>query len=156
VAVDINADAGAQLESEHEDSIAFLERDVSQRDTAELAVRTAIDRFGSLTGLVNNAHASRQAPFSETTDEMWDLSFSTGFTATRNSMGAAYPPLAESGGSSGNLGSRAAIVGLPALAAYSAAKEAIRVLSVVVAYEWAKDSIRATIGSPVVMPEGVT
>ena len=30
VAVDINADAGAQLESEHEDSIAFLERDVSQ------------------------------------------------------------------------------------------------------------------------------
>ena len=57
VAVDINADTGAQLEAEHKDSIVFLEGDVSQRETAELAVRTAIDRFGSLTGLINNAHA---------------------------------------------------------------------------------------------------
>src|SRR5699024_5005483 len=86
VAGDINADAGAPLESEHEDSIAFLERAGSQGEAAEPAVRIAIARLGRLTGLGNNAHASRLAPFSETTDEMSDLSFSTGFTATRNFM----------------------------------------------------------------------
>lgn len=155
VAVDINAEAGAQLEAEHKDSIVFLEGDVSQRETAELAVRTAIDRFGSLTGLVNNAHASRQAPFSETTDEMWDLSFSTGFTATRNFMIAAYPHLAASGGSIVNFGSGAAIVGQPTQAAYAATKEAIRGLSRVVANEWAKDDIRVNIVSPMAMTEGV-
>ncbi len=64
---------------------------------AELAVQTAIERFGSLTGLVNNAHASRQAPFTETSDEMWDLSFATGFQATRNFMLAAHPQLATPG-----------------------------------------------------------
>lgn len=155
VAVDINAEAGAKLETEHDGNIVFLEQDVSQQAAAELAVQTALERFGSLTGLVNNAHASRQAPFTETTDHMWDLSFTTGFQATRNFMLAAYPQLATSGGSIVNFGSGAAITGQITQASYAAAKEAIRGLSRVVANEWAKDNIRVNIVSPMAMTEGV-
>lgn len=155
VAVDINAEAGAQLESAHDGNIVFLEKDVTQQTAAELAVETAIERFGSLTGLVNNAHASRQATFTETTDEMWDLSFATGFQATRNFMLAAYPHLATSGGSIVNFGSGAAITGQITQASYAAAKEAIRGLSRVVANEWAKDNIRVNVVSPMAMTEGV-
>ena len=155
VAVDVNADAGAELESELGSGVAFIRADVGERETADLATTTAVERFGGLTGLVNNAHASRQAPFLDLTQEMWDLSFSTGFLATRNFMLAAYPELARAGGSIVNFGSGAALVGQPTQASYAAAKEAIRGLSRVVANEWAKDDIRVNVVCPMAMTAGV-
>lgn len=155
VAVDINADAGALLEAELGEQVIFLDGDVSREETAQSAVSTAIERFGGLTGLVNNAHASRQAPFLEVTQDMWDLSFSTGFTATRNFMLAAHPQLARSGGSIVNFGSGAALDGQPTQAAYAASKEAIRGLSRVVANEWATEEIRVNVVSPMALTDGV-
>ena len=156
VAVDINADAGAALEAELGDKVAFLQGDVGALEVAERAVAIAVERFGGLNGVVNNAHASRQAPFVELTQEMWDLSFSTGFIATRNFMLAAHPHLvAAGGGSIVNFGSGAAIVGQPTQAAYAAAKEAIRGLSRVVANEWAADRIRVNVVCPMALTDGV-
>ncbi|GAA1490465.1 SDR family NAD(P)-dependent oxidoreductase [Brachybacterium sacelli] len=155
VAVDLDAEAGARLTSEFGDEVTFLEGDVARKGTADLAVRTAVERFGGLTGLVNNAHASRQAPFVDLTEDMWDLSFATGFTATRTFMLAAHPQLARSGGSIVNFGSGAALVGQPTQAAYAAAKESIRGLSRVVANEWAGDDIRVNVVCPMAMTEGV-
>lgn len=155
VAVDVNAEAGAELETELGADVAFIQADVGLQETAELAVRTAVERFGELTGLVNNAHASRQAPFTDLTQEQWDLSFSTGFLATRNFMLAAHPHLAKSGGSIVNFGSGAALVGQPTQAAYASAKEAIRGLSRVVANEWASENIRVNVVSPMALTAGV-
>lgn len=155
VAVDVDGQAGAELETELGADIAFIQADVRLEETAELAVRTAVERFGGLTGLVNNAHASRQAPFTDLTPEQWDLSFSTGFIATRNFMLAAHPHLAKSGGSIVNFGSGAALVGQPTQAAYASAKEAIRGLSRVVANEWAKENIRVNVVCPMAMTAGV-
>lgn len=156
VAIDVNAEAGAALEADHSDRVVFLHGDVSLTETADLAVRTAVERFGGLNGVVNNAHASRQAPFTDLTQEMWDLSFDTGFVATRNFMLAAHPHLKQAGGGSVvNFGSGAAIVGQPTQAAYAAAKEAIRGLSRVVANEWAADNIRVNVVCPMAMTEGV-
>lgn len=155
VAVDVDGQAGAELETELGADVAFLRADVGLQETAELAVRTAVERFGGLTGPVNNAHASRQAPFTDLTQEQWDLSFSTGFLATRNFMLAAHPHLAKSGGSIVNFGSGAALVGQPTQAAYASAKEAIRGLSRVVANEWASENIRVNVVSPMAMTAGV-
>lgn len=155
VAVDIAEEAGAQLTAELGDAVAFIKGDVGASETSELAVTTAVERFGGLTGLVNNAHASKQAPFAELTPQMWDLSFSTGFQATRNFMLAAYPHLKENGGSVVNFGSGAALVGQPTQASYAAAKEAIRGLSRVVANEWAADKIRVNVVCPMAMTAGV-
>lgn len=156
VAVDVNGAAGAALERECGDDIVFLEGDVGLAETAEAAVALAVERFGGLTGVVNNAHASRQAPFVDLTPEMWELSFNTGFVATRNFMLAAYPHLKSAGGGSiVNFGSGAAIIGQRTQAAYASAKEAIRGLTRVVANEWAPDRIRVNIVSPMALTEGV-
>ena len=72
VAVDIDAAAGTALESELGERAVFVEGDVSLNETAEHAVSTAVERFGRLDGLVNNAHASKQAKFLELDDAAWD------------------------------------------------------------------------------------
>lgn len=155
VAVDVAEHAGADLVAELGDDVAFVHGDVALQETAEEAVRIAVERFGALHGLVNNAHASREAPFTEVTQQMWELSFSTGFAATRNFMLAAHPHLAEHGGSIVNFGSGAALVGQPTQASYAAAKEAIRGLSRVVANEWAPENIRVNVVCPMAMTAGV-
>ena len=155
VSVDINAEAGAKLKDDLGDNVVFIEGDVSLKATAQAAVNEAVSTFGKLTGLVNNAHASRQAMFTELTDMSWEQSFNTGLLATRQFMEASYPHLKDKGGSIVNFGSGAAVVGQPTQAAYAAAKEAIRGLTRVVANEWAADNIRVNVVSPMAMTAGV-
>lgn len=155
VAVDLNEEAGNALVAELPDDVAFLRGDVSDAAVATAAVALAVERFGRLDALVNNAHASKQAPFLEHTQAMWDLSFNTGFVATRNFMLAAYDELKKSGGAVVNYGSGAGLEGQPTQAAYAAAKEAIRGLSRVVANEWAPDGIRVNVVCPMALTEGV-
>ena len=57
----------------------YLHSDISVEANAASIVAAAVEAFGHLDVLVNNAHASRQAPLLETTGDMMDLSFSTGF-----------------------------------------------------------------------------
>lgn len=155
VMVDLATEAGEALAAELGDTVVFLQGDVSDPAVAERAVSAAVERFGGLHGLVNNAHASRQAPFLELTEQMWDLSFSTGLRATINFMRAAYPELKKTTGSVVNFGSGAGLDGQPTQAAYAAAKEAIRGLSRVVSNEWAPDGIRVNVVCPMAMTEGV-
>lgn len=155
VAVDLDAEAGSRLEKQANGALRFLGGDVSDEAVAQEAVQIACEVFGGLTGLVNNAHASRQAPFMELDESEWELSFNTGFIATRNFMKSAYPLLVENGGSVVNFGSGAGLVGQPTQAAYASAKEAIRGLSRVTANEWAKDKIRVNVVCPMAMTEGV-
>lgn len=155
VAVDLQADAGADLARELGDAVAFVAGDVSKREVADQAVAAAVERFGKLNGLVNNAHASRQAAFVELTDADWALSFDTSLLATRHFMLAAYPHLKAHGGSVVNFASGAGIEGQETQAAYGSAKEAIRGLTRVVANEWAKDAIRVNLVSPIALTGGV-
>lgn len=59
VAVDLNEEAGKKIEQTNPEQIVFLKGDVSKKSVAEEAVKLANSKFGKLTGLVNNAHASR-------------------------------------------------------------------------------------------------
>lgn len=155
VAVDLNETAGADIAAAHPDRIAFLKGDISIEQTARDAVAMAVSKFGKLTGLVNNAHASRQKPLLDHTPEDWALSFETGFQGTLNFMTAAYPELARTKGAIVNFGSGAALDGQKNQASYAAAKEAIRGLSRVAANEWADDGIRVNIVCPLALTEGV-
>lgn len=155
VAVDLSAEAGKAITAELGDAVAFVEGNVASREIAEQAVALAVERFGHLDTVVNNAHASRQALFTELNDEQWALSMDTGLLATRNFMLAAYPELKKQGGSVINFGSGAALEGQPTQAAYAAAKEAIRGLSRVTANEWAADNIRVNVVCPIALTAGV-
>jgi len=153
--VDIDPAAGEALEAELGGAGKFLRVDISDESSAETIVAAAVEQFGKLDILVNNAHASRQAPLLETTQEMLDLSFGTGFYPTFRLMKAAHAQLAENQGSVINFASGAGIDGSPTQASYAAAKEAIRAISRVAANEWAPENINVNIISPLALTEGV-
>ncbi len=69
-----------------ENHAIYLRKDIALAESAGSIVDLAVEHFGALHILVNNAHASRQAPIMETTQEMWDLSLGTGMYATFNLM----------------------------------------------------------------------
>ncbi len=92
--VDIDDAKGAALEAELSGAGKFLNADISEKESAAAIVDAAVQEFGKVDVLVNNAHASRQAPLLETTQEMLDLSFGTGFYPTLWLMQAAHAQLA--------------------------------------------------------------
>lgn len=155
VSVDLDPEAGKTLEDEFGNAVVCLTGDVSDPTMPHLAVAKAVEEFGQLDAVINNAHATRKAPFEETTQEMWDLSFNTGLWATRNFMLAAHEELKKTKGSVVNFGSGAGLSGNANEASYAAAKEAIRGLSRVVANEWALDEIRVNVVCPMAMTGGV-
>lgn len=137
------------------ENVAYLRSDISAAANAPTIVAAAVERFGALDVLVNNAHASQQAPIMETTQEMWDLSLGSGMYATFHLMRAAYPELKKSRGAVVNFASGAGLKGLPNQVTYAAAKEAVRAITRVAAHEWAADGIRANIVSPVALTPGI-
>lgn len=156
--VDISDENGFALEKEIAEAGGegkFLNVDISQKDSAEAIRDAAVAAFGRIDILVNNAHASRQAPLLEQTQEMFDLSFGTGFYPTVHLMQACYPQLKESKGSIINFGSSSGLEGMPTQTSYAAAKEAIRGVSRVAANEWAADQIRVNVLCPFAATEGV-
>lgn len=156
VLVDLQRDAGEALAAElGRDRARFIAGDVSLPETAQTAVAEAVEAFGGLTSLVNNAHASRQKPFVELTAQDWELSFNSGFVSTVHFMQAAYPHLREAEGAVVNFGSAAALHGQATQAAYGAAKEAIRALSRTVATEWGPENIRVNVVCPKALTPGV-
>lgn len=152
---DIDAEAGHTLERELGGRATYIDIDIAQEGSAEKICAAAIEAFGALHILVNNAHASRQALLLETTQDMFDLSFGTGFYPTVRLMQAAYPHLRATAGSVINFASGAGIDGQVTQASYAAAKEAIRAVSRVAANEWAADNINVNVISPLALTEGV-
>ncbi|MBB4824738.1 NAD(P)-dependent dehydrogenase (short-subunit alcohol dehydrogenase family) [Sporosarcina luteola] len=155
--VDINEEKGKQTLEEvnqYTEGMLFIQ-DISKKENVESIVKEVVNKFGKLDILVNNAHASKQAPFVQTTMEMFDLSFNTGFYPTFNFMTAAYPELKKSKGKVINFASGAGISGQPTQASYAAAKEAIRAITRVAANEWGPEGINVNLIAPIALTEGV-
>lgn len=133
----------------------YLQADLSDRDNLPNLVDKAIERFGKLDILVNNAHATKNVTFADTTEEIMDLSLNTGFWPTFILMQSALPYLKESKGKVINFVSGAGMVGLSKQASYAAAKEAIRGISRVAANEWGRYGINVNLISPIANSPGV-
>ena len=123
--------------------------DVGERGDVESAVSAAVEAFGGLDALVNNAQSANQRLLIETTDADVELAYRSGPLAVLYGMQAAYPHLvARGGGSIVNFGSSTAIEGNATFGSYAMAKEAIRGLSRVAAREWGRDGIRVNVVVP--------
>lgn len=136
-------------------NVAFMPVDLMDRAALPGIVTEAVSRFGRLDTLVNAAQASKQVPIMDTTPEIMDLAFGTGFWATFLLMQAAYPHLVENKGSVINFGSGAGIDGMATQGSYGAAKEAIRSLSKVAATEWGPKGVRINVICPFADTPGV-
>jgi len=124
--------------------------DVSDRAQVRATVDQVIERFGTLSALVNNAQALRaEVPFVDHTVDDIALAMNSGFWGTVHCMQAAFPHLRDSGdGRVVNLGSSAGTHGQRGLAGYAAAKEAIRGISRVAAREWGEFGITVNVICP--------
>ena len=139
--------------------VAVSAVDAGDPAAAQRAVQTAIDRFGGLDVLVNNAQSSKPGTLLEETDEATlRMTLESGFFGTFHHMQAAFPPMqARGGGSIINFGSREGIFGGVGFAAYAATKEAIRGLSRSAAREWGRHGIRINVLCPAALsPKAVT
>ncbi|MBS4207085.1 SDR family oxidoreductase [Bacillus sp. FJAT-50079] len=155
--VDVNEEKGRETLAEvdqYTKGFLFI-KDISVKENTYEIVEKVVETFGKLDILVNNAHVSRQASFTETTEELFNLSFGTGFYPTVHFMQAAYPELKKSQGKVINFASGAGLDGQVTQTSYAAAKEAIRAVSRVAANEWGPDGINVNLISPIALTPGV-
>ncbi len=138
-------------------SVASAVVDLRDDGAAERIVAAAVEAFGTVHGLVNNAIATNEPKaFHEITQEDYDLVFDVGPRATFALMQAVYPVFVGNGGGSiVNLGSGSGTQGLPRFGAYGAAKEAIRGMSKVAALEWGRHNIRVNVVCPYAETESI-
>ncbi|MGI6180691.1 MAG: SDR family NAD(P)-dependent oxidoreductase [Agathobaculum sp.] len=117
--------------------------------TAKHVVQQAVDTFGGIQVLVNNAQASASGvSLAEHTMENFDLAIYSGLYSAFVYMQACYPYLKESRGSVINFASGAGLFGNAGQCSYAAAKEGIRGLTRVAATEWGPDDINVNVVCP--------
>jgi NAD(P)-dependent dehydrogenase (short-subunit alcohol dehydrogenase family) len=147
------ADAKEELERIYQIRVLPVEADVhagaDNEAVVQSVVKQAMDTFGHIDVLINNAQASASGiPLAEHTTEQFDLALYSGLYAAFYYMKACYPYLKETKGSVVNFASGAGLFGNFGQCAYAAAKEGIRGLTRVAATEWAKDGINVNIVCP--------
>ena len=117
--------------------------DVNRKDQVDAMVAAAVERFGRVDALVNNAQTFRpQAPLATVAEDDVDVFYESGVKGTLWGMQAVYPHMQRAGwGRIVNVASAAGITGMPGYGAYNASKEAIRALTRTAAREWGRDGI---------------
>ena len=146
-------EAKQELESKYGIKVLPVQADVcadgDNEATVQNVVKQAVDAFGGIQVLINNAQASASGvSLAEHTTEQFDLALYSGLYAAFYYMKACYPYLKESHGSVINFASGAGLFGNYGQCAYAAAKEGIRGLSRVAATEWGKDGINVNVICP--------
>ncbi|MEO8625094.1 MAG: 3-oxoacyl-ACP reductase family protein [Chloroflexota bacterium] len=130
------------------DSEAF-QADLTDGTQAEALVRQAVDRFGRIDALVNNAGLTQVGPFLEITPEQWNAVIATDLTAAFHTSRAVLPSMVERGsGAIVNVCSRLGQMGVAETAAYSAAKAGLIGLTRSLAREFGPKGVRVNAVAP--------
>ncbi|MCS6778067.1 MAG: glucose 1-dehydrogenase [Chloroherpetonaceae bacterium] len=127
----------------------FVHADVSQPDAVRAMFRVAVERFGRLDIVFNNAGTVAQGRVEDTSEEEWEYQVATTLTSVFLGCKYAVPILREQGGGVIiNMASVAGIMGVVNRAAYSAAKGGVVALTRAVALDHAREGIRVNCISP--------
>jgi len=141
VIVDIDPTGGEHVVWEIEKLQAeaiFVRADVGRRTDVERMVQATLDRFDKIDILVNNAGIHDAAPFVEESEELWQRMFAVNVMGTVLPSQVVVPEMVRrKKGKIVNISSKAAVVGEPYHAAYSASKGAILALTRAMAIELA-------------------
>jgi NAD(P)-dependent dehydrogenase (short-subunit alcohol dehydrogenase family) len=130
-------------------AVAAIQGDVGRRDAADRAVALALERFGRLDVLVNNAARLLVKGLVDTTDDDFDALYATNVRGAFVHARAAVPHLTERDGAAiVNVASISGVVGLVGQAAYAATKGAIVQLTRQMAVELAPAGVRVNAVGP--------
>jgi NAD(P)-dependent dehydrogenase (short-subunit alcohol dehydrogenase family) len=132
---------------------AFHAADLSDEAACSQLVSAAVEQWGGLTVLVNNAVGSTvdeaDGPVAALTTSSWEATLRVGLTAPMWLARAAIPHMIEAGhGSIVNISSRAAERASPGLSAYIAAKGGLNALTRSIAVDYAEGNVRCNTISP--------
>ncbi len=149
--VGIGRDVGklAALEKEINDParLATMSIDVTAKDAPQKIVALALERFGRIDFLINNAGAGSPKPLDETDDEMLDgfldLMLKAPFRLCREAI-----PHMQSGSAVVNVTSTFAMIGGKRGGAYSAAKGGLKSMTEHMACEYGPRGIRSNCVAP--------
>ena len=159
VIADILDGLGKQVEAEIAGmggEATFVHLDVTSEAQWDNAVQTAVNAYGKLNILVNNAGIALQGRVEETTEEEWDRVLDVNAKGVFLGTKAVIPGMQEVGGGSiVNISSIAGLVGSQ-LTAYSASKGAVRLLTKSTAIQYAEEKIRCNSVHPGIMITDMT
>lgn len=153
VLADVRVEEGTKVAAEIAESggnAEFVRLDTTEADQWREAVAHAVERFGKLDVLVNNAAIWRgEGGIEDITPENWDDLFDVNCKAGFLGMRAAIPEMRRAGGGSIiNVGSTLAMHGAATSAAYSGAKAALALITRSAALQYAPEKIRVNIIHP--------
>jgi NAD(P)-dependent dehydrogenase (short-subunit alcohol dehydrogenase family) len=123
--------------------------DVRQPDQVAAMIEGVIAEFGRLDILINNAGgAAVHMPLAKLDPERWDRDIDLNLNAAMYVSQAALPHLRATKGNIVNISSMAGIHGTKGVAAYSAAKAGVQMLTRVSAAEWGHYGVRVNCVAP--------
>lgn len=123
--------------------------DVTSNDEAASAAAEAVERFGRIDVLVNNAGWDLAIPFVQSEPDFWAKVIAVNYVGVLHTCREILPVMIEAGGGHVvNLGSDAGRVGSSGEAVYSGAKGAIIAFSKAIAREVARHGINVNVVCP--------
>jgi len=147
---EIDDDRGAAVASELGRGAVFAPTDVGRRHDVEAMVRTAIETFGTVDILVNNAWGGGEiSRFENKTGDGLQHGLDVGFLGPVRAMQVVYPTMKANGwGRVVNMCSLNGVNAHMGTTEYNAAKEALRAATRTAAREWAPTGVTANIICP--------
>jgi 3alpha(or 20beta)-hydroxysteroid dehydrogenase len=157
VIADIAADEGELLAKELADAALFRRHDVTSEDDWTATVAAAVDTFGRVDVLVNNAGILMFAELTATSLEDYERVIRINQFGTFLGMRSVVAAMeAAGGGSIVNASSIEGLGGMPFLVAYSSSKFAIRGMTKAAAMELGPKGIRVNSVHPGMIDTGMT
>lgn len=120
----------------------YVQGDVSREENAQRLVATAVERFGKLDAVVNNAGTTKRLPFQDlegADDELWQRILGVNLIGAWYLCRAAVPALREAKGAIVNVGSVAGIIAGGSSLPYAVSKAALHHLTRTLAQALAPD-----------------
>jgi NAD(P)-dependent dehydrogenase (short-subunit alcohol dehydrogenase family) len=144
---DVLDDDGKKVEAEIRATggqATYVHLDVTREADWRAAVATAVQTYGRLSVLVNNAGILFRARIEDTSEADWDRIMAVNVKGVFLGTKAALPAMRQAGGGSIiNISSTAGLVGSPGgTAAYTATKGAVRLFTKSTAIQHAREGIR--------------
>ena len=127
----------------------FQRADVRSSADIKALVERAVDRYGRLDILVNNAAVAIPGKVAEISEEDWNRTLDTNLTSVWRGMRYAIPQMLDQGGGSiVNVSSVQGLMGFTAWSAYAAAKGGINALVRQAAVDYSRHNIRINAVAP--------